>query len=46
MWGLGIKDHLENEIYFSWALLQNELAFSVEGLNIVLLVRNEQAWVI
>ena len=46
MWGLGVNDHLEKGIYFSWALLWNKLAFSVEGLNVVLLIRNEQAWVI
>jgi len=46
MWGLGVNDHLEKGVYFSWTLLWNELAFSVEGLNVVLLIRNEQAWVI
>jgi len=28
-------------LYFSWVLLRNEFAFSVEGLDIELLVRDE-----
>jgi len=32
--------------YFSWALLRNEFVFSVNGLDLLLFVRNEQAWVI
>jgi len=39
MWGLGVNDHLEQGVGFSWALLRNEFSFLVEGLDIVLLVR-------
>jgi len=41
MWGLGVNDCLEKWVCFSWALLQNEFAFMVEGLDIVLFVRQE-----
>ena len=41
MWRLGINDRLEQGVGFSWALLRNEFSFLVEGLNIVLLVRQE-----
>jgi len=46
MWGLGVNDRLKQGVYFSWDLLQIECNFSVKGLDVVLLVRNEQAWVI
>ena len=46
MWGLGVNDCLEQGVGFSWALLQNEFAFLVEGLDIVLFVRQEYIWVI
>jgi len=48
MWnvGVGVNDHLEYGVYFSWALLRNEFAFMVEGLDIVLFVRQELVWVI
>jgi len=41
MWGLGVNDHLEQGVGFSWALRQNEFAFFVEGLDIILYVRQE-----
>ena len=41
MWRLGVNDHLEQGVGFSWALLRNEFAFMVEGLDIVLFVRQE-----
>jgi len=41
VWGLGVNDHFEEGVYFSWDLLRNEFAFSVEGLDVVLLVRDE-----
>jgi len=46
MWGLGVNDCLEQVVGFSWALLRNEFAYLVEGLDIVLFVRQEYAWVI
>ena len=46
IWGLGINDRLKKGVYFSWALLRNEFAFSVEGVYVALFVMNEQAWVI
>jgi hypothetical protein len=39
MWGLGVNGRLEYWVCFSWALLWNESAFVVEGLDIVLFVR-------
>ena len=39
MWGMGVNDCLEQVVSFSWALLQNEFAYLVEGLDIVLFVR-------
>jgi len=39
--GLGANDRLEQGVGFSWALLRNEFAFLVEGLDIVLFVRQE-----
>jgi len=39
MRGLGVNDRLEQGVGFSWALLQNESSFLVEGLDIVLFVR-------
>ena len=41
MWGLGVNDRLEQGVGFSWTLLWNEFAFMVEGLDIVLFVRQE-----
>jgi len=41
MWGLGVDDRLKQGVGFSWALLRNEFAFLVEGLDIVLFVRQE-----
>jgi hypothetical protein len=41
MWGLGVNGRLEYWVCFSWALLRNEFAFVVEGLDIVLFVRQE-----
>jgi hypothetical protein len=41
MWNVGVNDHLEQGIYFSWAVLRNEFAFMVEGLDIVLFIRQE-----
>jgi len=41
MWGLGVNGHLEQWFCFSWALLRNEFAFVVEGLDIVLFARQE-----
>ena len=41
MWGLGVNDCLEQGVGFSWALLRNEFAYLVEGLDIVLFVRQE-----
>ena len=46
MWGLGVNDCLEQGVGFSWALLWNEFAVLVEGLDIVLFVRQEYVWVI
>jgi len=46
MWGLGVNDCLEQGVGFSWALLRNEFAYLVEGLDIVLFVRQEYIWVI
>jgi len=46
MWGLGVNDSLEQGVGFSWALLRNEFAYLVEGLDIVLFVRQEYVWVI
>jgi len=39
--GWGVNDRLEQGVYFSWAVLRNEFAFMVEGLDIVLFVRQE-----
>ena len=39
MWGLGVNDHLEQGVGFSWARPQNEFAFLVEGLDIVLFLK-------
>ena len=41
MWGLGlgVNDRLEQGVGFSWTLLWNEFAFMVEGLDILLFVR-------
>jgi len=43
MWnvGVGVNDRLEQGFGFSWALLWNEFAFLVEGLDIVLFIRQE-----
>jgi len=38
MWGLGVNDHLEQEVGFSWSLLRNEFSFLVEGLDIALFI--------
>ena len=38
MLGLGVNGRLEYWVCFSWALLRNEFAFAVEGLEIVLFV--------
>jgi len=46
MWGLGVNDCLEQGIGFSWTLLRNEFAFLVEGLDIVLFVKQKYVWVI
>jgi len=46
IWGLGFNDCLEQGVSFSWALLWNEFAFLVEGLDIILFVRQEYVWVI
>jgi len=39
MWGLGVNDRLEQGVCFSWAVLRNEFASLVEGLDVVLFVR-------
>jgi len=41
MWGLRVNDRLEQWVYFSWALLRNEFAFMVEGLDTVLFIKQE-----
>jgi len=41
MWGLRVNDLLEYGVCFSWALLRNEFAFMVEGLDVVLFIRQE-----
>ena len=46
MWGLGVNDRSKQGVYFSLPLLRNEFAFSVKGLDVVLLITNEQACVI
>ena len=38
--GLGVNDRFQQGVYFSWVLLRNEFAFSVERLDVVLLVRD------
>jgi len=42
MWGLGVNDRLKKGVYFSWALLRNEFAFSVNGLDVVLILQLSQ----
>ena len=42
--GLGVNDRLKYLVCFSWVLLGDEFAFSVEGLDIVLFVWNEHIW--
>ena len=44
MWNVGVNDGLEQGIAFSCALFWNEFAFLVEGLDMVLLVRQKYAW--
>ena len=46
MWGLGVNDCLEQGVGFFRAVLRNEFAYLVEGLHIVLFVRQEYVWVI
>jgi len=43
MWGLGVNGSLKYGVNFSWSLFRDEFSFSVKGLDVVLLVRNEQA---
>jgi len=40
MWGLGVNDCLEQGVGFSWALLRNEFAYLVEGLDIRVVLFN------
>jgi hypothetical protein len=42
MSGLGVNGCLELWVSFSWVLHRNKFAFVVEGLDIVLFVRQEQ----
>jgi len=46
MWGLGVNDCLEQGVGCSWVLLWNEFAYLVEGLDIVLSLRQEYIWFI
>jgi len=45
-WGLRVNDCLEQRAGFSWALLWNEFPYWVQGLDKILLIRQEYVWVI